>query len=172
MCSQILRLASRLRTLVWLGIAMLIVMPSLAWFDPDLASRWPQSDFEWTWKNRLAAWALSAPPTLAVAIGLGQLLRFCGRVREQRAFTEAAATALRRFGWAIIVGACILPASRLGLWLYVGAVPTAAGTWTRFLFGQTLLAASIGLTIGLALLVFAALLREATRIAEENASFV
>lgn len=171
MNAPLYRLTGRLRVLVWLGIVLLVILPALPWLDPDVGRRWPQSA-EWPAGDRLIAWAISAAPMLVIAVGLGQLLAFCRRVREGRLFTEAAVGPLRRFGWTIIAASLFFPVSRIALWSFAGVAPGAAALWGRFVFGQLLLTTGVGLVIGLALLVFAAILREASGIAEENASFI
>lgn len=172
MTSRLPALARRLRVLVWLGIVLLVAAPGLNWLDPALAERAPHFAGVWTVADRLAAWAIAAPPMLVVAVGLGQLLPFCRRVEEERVFTHAAADCIRRFGWAVIAAAVLFPLSRLAIGHYLGGDPTSAVAWWRLAGGQALMATAVGLALGLALLVFGAILREATRLAEENASFL
>jgi hypothetical protein len=170
--TQLPRLANRLRLLVWIGIVMLIILPSLVWLDPDVKSRWPGDNLEWTPLDRIIAASLSLPPMLMAAFGLGRLLAFCRSVREGRVFTEEAADSLRGFGKAVIAAALLLPLSRLAVWAYIGSLPIKAAFWGRLVFGQVALTSGVGLAVGLALIVFGAILREATRIADENASFL
>lgn len=166
------RLATRLRLLVWLGIILLVTMPALVWLASDLAPRWGQVTADWTWGDRLIAFLLTAPPYWVAALGLAQFLGFCRTVAAAAVFTPAAVKSLRRFGGALIAAALLLPPSRLGLWVYIGfEAGTEASAWGRVNIGQIVLSSGIGLVIGLAVLVFASILREATRLADENASF-
>lgn len=170
--SHLPRLAARLRLLVWLGIVMLAAMPALVWLASDLAPRWGQATALWTGGDRLIALLLTAPPYWMAALGLAQFLGFCRTVAAEAVFTPAAAESLRRFGWALIAAALLLPPSRLGLWAYIGfEAVVEASAWGRVNIGQIILSSGIGLVIGLAVLVFAGILREATRLADENASF-
>lgn len=165
------RLADLLVLAGGLGMLLLVTVPTLAWLDPlpgdwqPLLPRMPRQDLSAA--QRFWAWAMALPPYLAVAAGLGQLLVFCRRYVGQRMFTTAAATALRRFGLWLIFASLLLPLSRLGLSLLVAELGLAGPRGIiAFMF------TALGLTFGLVIVLFAAILREAARLAEENAGFV
>lgn len=170
--SHLARLAGRMQLLVWIGITLLGLIPVTVWFDPDLTVRWGQLTVTWTVADRLIALALTLPPYVMAALGLAQLLHFCRAAQQDRVFTISAARSLRRFGWALIAAALLLPVSRVSVWFFIGfeTLATAPG-WGRINIGQIALSSGIGLVLGLVLLAFGSILHEATRLAEENASF-
>ena len=164
---RLARLAALLRTLVWIAIMLLLLLPSLNWFGARLGVA-----AEMGLRDRAVAWALAIPPFAVVALGLSQLLGFCRRLRDRGVFTATAATALGRMGAALMAGSALLPLSRAALGLYTrppglsvhDAIIGRAATLLEMAF--------IGVMLGLVFVAFAAVLREATRLAEENASFV
>lgn len=165
------RLVRLMRVLVWLGMALLVCLPTLAWIDPGLM---PGAGAGGTRTGlptgqRLIGWALTLPPFLVLAWGLAQLATFCRDIEGPRRFTTAAAAALHRFGLALVAAGLALPASRLlvAMALDGGAVDLRPLAGTAVLLGLAL-----GLLFGLVFVVFAALLREATELADENEAFV
>lgn len=169
-----LRGAARLlRVFVWIGIALLLLVPVARWYLPELTNggalaREPLTQLGGA--HRLAGLALEYPPFLILAFGLGQLLGFCRKLSGRVVFSEAAATALRHFGWSLIAAAVALPASRILLWLYSSVA--AEGAAVSVLSPGLLLPFAIGVVFGLVFVVFAAVLSEASAIAEENASIL
>lgn len=165
-----------LRTLTWMGALLVVLMPTLAWLGaPDgvagagsgvLAPALEERDVA-----RHLALAIVLPPYLAVAWGLVQLSGFCGRLARREHFSRAATTALKRFGWSLIAAAILLPVSRLALRAYV-----LDATWAELAQSMLrtipVLALALGLILGLIMIVFAAILEQATALAEENARFV
>lgn len=130
--------------------------------------------------HRVVAWLLAMPPPVVVAFGLRELLGFCRGLRGRGAFTTAAAVALGCMGWTLVGGSVLLPLSRFALALFLrmpgtpGLPVRAFAIGCRPVFGAalTLEMAFIGTVLGLVVVVFAAILRQAARLAEENASFV
>jgi len=174
--TRLTRLAGLLRIVVWIAIALLVVLPSVSWLDvvPGRAlfgARVAPGDI--AFGQRLAGWALVMVPYAILAFGLAQLLRFCRVVQARRPFTGAAAAALHRFGWCLITASLAFPAARLAAAL-VAAPPMPPGElFAAAVAGPVVLfSLAFGVTFGLVLVVFAALLREAARLAEENAGFV
>lgn len=172
---KLTRMTLLLQAVAWLGIALLILLPTVNWIGPWLtggggaeARRAVASG------DRVLAWLMVIPPYAVVALGLYQVTRFCRTVRHSQVFTVAAVTALRRFGWSLIAGSLLFPVSRLAVVLYINggtwpAVTAQAGAAVGL---QFLLYVAIGVMFGLVLVVFATILGEASRLAEENASFV
>jgi len=163
-----------LRILLWVGIALLLLTPSINWLLPmeplgaGMAERPPLS-----MSGRLLAWFIAAPPYLAGALGLGQMLSFSNRFRLQRVFTAEAALLLQRFGWCLIAASITFPLSRLLLGMFLGLGINGLPTQFLPLIGLGgILPAAIGFTIGLIFVQFAGILRQAAVIAEENAGFV
>ena len=163
MTPRLARLATLLRALVWIAIVLTLALPSLNWFGVRLG---PAADMGLA--DRTVAWGLAIAPFAVVAVGLGQLLGFCRHLRDRGVFTAAAATALGRMGLAMIAGSVLLPLSRLGLDVYLG-MPRAMAVGR---VAVVLELGFIGVMLGLVFVAFAAVLREAARLAEENASFV
>ncbi|MGE0715017.1 MAG: DUF2975 domain-containing protein [Alphaproteobacteria bacterium] len=155
--------------LAWLGIALLLLLPTLSWLEPSalpVAGRGTHPI-----ATRLAAWAAAMPPFIVLALGLGMLARFCRRLDARRPFTPAAAAALRAFGWSLIAASLLLLPSRLAVAAVLADDPLVSGV-TAFAAPAPLLAVTLGTIFGLVFVLFAALLTEATRLAEENESFV
>jgi hypothetical protein len=171
MTPRLTRLAGALRFLVWLSIALVLLLPTLNWLLPDLPGGPALARHaSLAGSERLFAWAIAMPPYLVAAIGLAQLALFCQRLRARGAFTREAAVALSRLGWSLMAAALLLPLSRFALGAYLAPLAEAAG---RPMVGVLLLLAiGLGFLFGLVFVVFAAVLREATTLAEENASFV
>jgi len=157
-----------------LGILLLILVPTLAWFGPmpgmPNAGVVPTRRVELPPGQEVLGWLLAMPPYLAVALGLGQLMAFCRRLRDRRVFSGAAASALRRFGWSLLAASLLLPLSRASLLVLVGGFPDSL----HFGMAGVVLAmfVALGATFGLIFVVFAAILGEAARLADENAAFV
>jgi uncharacterized Tic20 family protein len=173
---KLLRLAGLLQGLVWLGIVLLVALPTANWAGPGVALR-PAAmvgAVDLTAGQRLVAWLLVMPPYIAIALGLYRVTGFCRSVRRRELFAAAAGKALHRFGWSLIAGSLLLPASRIAFALYLAHGSTATvSPQLGAAFGLVLLLYAALLAIfGLVLVVFAAILGEAGRLAEENASFV
>ncbi|MGX9966537.1 DUF2975 domain-containing protein [Roseomonas sp. F4] len=111
--------------------------------------------------SRLPASLALALPYLATALAFAQLHRFATRLHSMELFTLGAAEALRRFAGWLLLAALLLPAARL-----------AALGPSGLLAPAPLLGSAVGLAIGLVFLSFAAVLREATRAIEENATII
>ncbi|MCA1909910.1 MAG: DUF2975 domain-containing protein [Magnetospirillum sp.] len=163
---RILQMTRVLRILVWLGIVLLLAMPATrSWLAPTLlVDRLAAMDLG---QARLVAFLLQFPPYGLLAWGLGQVLTFCRRIEEKRLFTAEAANALRRFGLALLLSSMVLLCLRLGL---------AISDLLPFDFARgvpgVVIPVAVGVTFGLVFMVFAAILGEAARLAEENAAFV
>jgi heme/copper-type cytochrome/quinol oxidase subunit 2 len=77
---------------------------------------------------------------------------------------------LRRFGWSLIAASVLLPLTRLVLWLVIAG--TAPGPESGLGGVILTMLVALGVIFGLVFVVFAAILREASRLAEENAGFI
>lgn len=175
MSPRLSRQARLLQVLTILGMALLLLMPALIWAEPGIgrpAAGWRGALEGLAWPDRLAGWALGLPPFLAAAIGLGQLHGFCRSLARREVFSAAAARALGRFGWCLIAAAIALPCSRLAVIWHVSPPGTSAGGMLALLGALPVLALLMGIIMGLVFVIFAAILDEATRLAEENAGFV
>lgn len=164
-------LARLLRALTWLGAALLLLMPTLTWLTrveawPGLRGAIPEGG-----AGDLVVLALLSPPFVLVAWGLVQLSGFCSKLERGDHFSRAAANALQRFGWALVAAAALLPFSRIAVRAYA-----MGGGWDAVALGffrtMPVLATAMGLILGLIVIVFAAILEQATALAEENARFV
>ncbi|MGQ3074939.1 MAG: DUF2975 domain-containing protein [Ferrovibrionaceae bacterium] len=171
MTRRLLRLGRLLSLLGWLGIVLLIAVPSANWLLPLRPAE--SAIHHLSLLDRALAWMIVAPPYLVVASGLGQLLAFCRRIREHKLFHAAAVRALNRFGWSLIAASALVPVSRVALGLLFASPIDPIDFGSRYIFGAfPLLAVAVGMTFGFVLVLFAAILDEAVRLAEENASFL
>ncbi len=165
-------LARLLKALTWIGAVLLLLMPSLAWLWRIDA--WPG------FRNAMPEQVSGDPvvlillllPFATVAWGLIQLSGFCSRLQRGEHFSRAASTALRRFGLALVVGAALLPLTRVLLRAYLHAGDSSIALAQGYLRALPILATAMGLILGLIVLVFAAILEQATALAEENARFI
>jgi hypothetical protein len=163
-----------LRILTWIGAALVLLMPILAWLFPNnglsaLHAAFPGGASDMG--SRLPLLVLLMPPYLLVAWGMVQLSGFCTKLARGDHFSHAAAVALKRFGSALIAAAVLLPIGRTAAWAY--AIDFA--NWSNALHGalrpMPILATAMGLILGMIVVVFAAILEQATELAEENARF-
>jgi hypothetical protein len=177
MMDRSMPLAHLLRALVWIAAVLVILIPTLGWlgpgwpgglqYQPDIATRADRAG-----TPRLLLFAALIPPYLSAAWGLFQLSGFCSRLSRGEHFSRAASLSLRRFGISLVVAAALLPPSRILARALTQVGPHWEAT-TQPLLGTTpILAAVFGVVLGLIAVVFAALLEQATRLAEENARFV
>jgi hypothetical protein len=169
-------LALLLKLLSWVGAALVLLMPLLAWLFPNpglvaypgILASGAAGDFA----VRLSILLLTMPPYLLVAWGLVQLSGFCTKLARGNHLSRAAAAALKRFGSALVAAAVMLPVTRIAVRAY--AIDIAG--WSDVLHGMLrplpILATAMGLIVGLIVIVFAAILEQATVLAEENARFV
>lgn len=159
--SRLSRLASLLQALVWFAILLLVLMPSAAWLLGLTASA---RGMDQPLIERVVIWAIAMPPYLLVAFGLTQLAAFCRGIRTQRFFTLEAMKGLQRFGWSLLAASLFyLPSRLMPVWL--GLTDVALGP-------LPFLAPTLGVIFGLVFVAFANVLSEASRLADENASFV
>lgn len=174
---MIQNLAVVLRLLTWGGALLVVVLPVLPWLGtpadlPAVPAASLPSAFNGTNAQRLLVIAMLLPPYVSVAWGLIQLSSFCVRLSRGEHFSRAAATALKHFGWSIIAAAALLPVTRIAAMAYV----RPPDYWWEFLpvvlRVVPLLAMALGLIVGLIVIVFALVLKQATALAEENASFL
>ena len=170
------RLAALLRAFVWIGIGLLMVVPVLRWHAPELVlGGGPLSQAANVPDIGAVRWVgffLELPPFAIVAFGLAQVLGFVTVLRQRTMFSAGASKALRRFGWSLIAASAILPLSRALVWLYIGHIGEAKAAALPFAMPLFLLPVSFGVVFGLIFVLFGALMTEASRLAEENASFL
>lgn len=165
-----LRLAPTLKVLTWIGAGLLLLMPVLTWLSRSDA--WPgfRGNFPAAGVGDPIVLLLLSPPFVLVAWGLVQLSGFCSKIERGEQFSRAAAVALQRFGWSLVAASALLPLTRIAVRAYL------FGDWAAVAqsFARTMpvLATAMGLILGLIVIVFAAILEQATALAEENARFV
>jgi hypothetical protein len=160
------KLAAVLRGLTWAAALLVVVLPPLTRSGAGFVAAGGAPG------NEPLAIAMLMPPYLVIAWGLIQLSGFCRQLARGAHFSESAARALLRFGWSLTLAACLLPVTR-GIAMAVTYQPANAAEWGALLWrAPPLLASAIGLVMGLIMIVFAAILRQAKLLADENASFV
>lgn len=166
-------LAALLRLLTWTAAALVVGLPIIGWsgalgeaFDSLLLRQYPAGP---GWM--LAAGTLLLPFAI-LAGGMIRLSGFCARLARGAHFSRAAAQSLNQFGWATAIAALLIPATRFA----VALAATAPLDWSEAasvaLRLAPILAACVGALIGAIVVVFAAVLNQATAIAEENATFL
>jgi len=173
------RLARLSQAMMWvttIGIGLIVVLTVLGFAIPDwtrnaLLARLGQvgSALPLTPAARLAAAAIFAVPVGVMLWGLWQVRALFRGFAEGRVFTEDAARRLQLFGVAVLAQAPLGPltATLLALTLSLANPP-----------GQRLLLVAFSLNdyfaliIGGVLVAVATVMREAARLAEENAGFV
>lgn len=175
MASQIslARHAALLRLLTWTAAVVVFGLPVLGWsgamgepFVSALLRPFP-AGLGWM----LAAGTLLLPFAI-LAGGLIRLSGFCARLAHGAHFSRAASQSLNQFGWATMIAAMLIPATRLAVALAATTpldLSEAAGVSLRL---APILAACVGALIGAIVVVFAAVLNQATELAEENATFL
>ncbi|NWH07972.1 MAG: DUF2975 domain-containing protein [Alphaproteobacteria bacterium] len=166
--SRLLGWIRLLRLLVWIGIALLLLTPAATWlggfsYAGEVAKGLSLG-------GRFLAYAYAAPPFLFVAAGLAQLLVFCREAKDARVFAEPATRAIRRLGYALLAASAAMPLARLLLWTLIVQPPEAPQF--KVITFSIVLAIAVSATFGLVCIVFAAILKEASALAEENASFL
>lgn len=175
MASQISlgNLAALLRLLTWTAAVLVVGLPVLGWSgamgEPFVSLLLRPFDAGARWL--LAAGTLMLPFAI-LAGGLIRLSGFCDRLARGAHFSRSAAEALKQFGWATGIAALLIPATRFA----VALAATTPLDWSEAaavsLRLAPILAACIGALIGAIVVVFAAVLDQATALAEENATFL
>ena len=168
--------AGLLRVLVWVAAVLVILIPMLGWLSPTWQDITQHQQGMVTRANRagtshLLMLAALMPPYLSAAWGLFQLSGFCSRLSRGEHFSRAAAVSLWRFGIFLMLAAALLPPSRI-----LARALVQAGSnlepMQPLLGVMPILAVVFGVVLGLIAVVFAALLEQATKLAEDNARFV
>ena len=168
--------AGLLRVLVWVAAVLVILIPMLGWLSPTWQDITQHQQGMVTRANRagtshLLMLAALMPPYLSAAWGLFQLSGFCSRLSRGEHFSRAAAVSLWRFGIFLMLAAALLPPSRILARTLVQAASNLEPT-QPLLGVMPILAVVFGVVLGLIAVVFAALLEQATKLAEDNARFV
>lgn len=173
------RLARLSRAMMWvttIGIGLIVVLSVVGFLIPDwtrnaLLARLGQigASLPLTPSTRLAAAAILAVPVGVMLWGLWQVRALFRDFALGRVFTEAAARRLQLFGVAVLVQAPLGPLTATMLAL---ALSLANPPGQRFLLVTFSLNDYFALIIGGVLVAVATVMREAARLAEENASFV
>jgi DUF2975 family protein len=170
-------LALLLRGLTWVGAVLVLLMPSLMWLAPHAGTLGARNillvpPLDAGDGSRPLLLAIVLPPYLVVAWGLVQLSGFCDRLARGDHLSRAAAIALKRFGWSLIASAALLPISRFALCAYLLSPVSGWELVHGLVRPLPVLAMALGLILGLIMIVFAAILEQATALAEESARFV
>jgi hypothetical protein len=165
------------RILTVLGAAVLIAVPVWFWLDENLVRDLgrdivPGLGAAPITVDDRARWLGAGFSLLGIVLGLyvlWQLWRLFGEYAAARFFDAAARFHLRRFAWALLAAALLVPLLRgaIGVALTLGNPP-----------GQRMLVIGLAwndylaILIGAVLLAIATVQAEAARLAEENAGFV
>jgi hypothetical protein len=150
-------------------------MLALWLFDPILFRNAPalhavvRSDPEFPIWLRLSAWAVTMIGAAPLLFGLDRLRRLFALYREGRVFVPAAARRLHAFAAAVIAMAVVQPIAGAALSVLLTIDNPPGQRQFSIAFGSGELQT---LFVGVLFLVIATIMREAIRIADENAQFV
>lgn len=172
---RIRRLARLVRLLSLLGAAVLLLLPPLFWSQPDWVARVARQ--QWFAGTTLqldgaARWGGLAASSLPVAVGLWalwEIWQLFGCFGRGELLARAPAGHLQRLGLAVMAQAAAQP---LGQTLAVLALTLGNPPGQRQLVFDLSADHYMSLLFGLVLLALASVIREAARVADENASFV
>jgi len=176
---RLARLARLSQAMMWVttvGIGLIVVLTVLGFLIPDwtrnaLLARLGQvgTALPLTPAARLVAAAIFAVPVGVMLWGLWQVRALFRDFAEGRVFTENAARHLQMFGVAVLAQA---PLGPLTATLLALALSLANSQGERLLLITFSLNDYFALIIGGVLVAVATVMREAARLAEENAGFV
>jgi hypothetical protein len=173
------RLARLSQAMMWvttIGIGLIVVLTALGFLIPDwtrnaLLARLGQagSALPLSLSARLVAGAISAVPIGVMLWGLWQVRALFRDFAEGRVFTENDARRLQMFGVAVLAQAPLGPLIGTALAL---ALSLANPPGRRLLVIAFSINDYFALIVGGVLVAVATVMREAARLADENASFV
>lgn len=173
---RIQRLARCVRLMCLLGIGFSLALPLALWGQPDWLSEVVQQEwglrgqpFQLDARARGFGLLACALPSLLLAYLLWQLYALFGRYQRGEVWTLQCAVRLRRAALAMTALAPALPLSKtLSILALTLGNPPGQRMLNLSFSGQDYLT----LLLGLVLLAIATVMREAVRMAEENAEFV
>jgi len=168
-------IAHCVRAMAMIAMAVLIGFHAMFWTNAALVERTVREDFgnegvlQLDAVSRAWGFAVNLPMTLLTLYALVALWRLFGGYLRGQVFTEASTRHLRRIGQSLTVMALVMPLSDTAtlLALTAGNPP-----------GQRMLSVHLGsqhyivLLLGLVLTAMAMVMREAQRMAQENAEFI
>ncbi len=168
-------IAHWVRAMALFAMVVVIGFPLVFWSQPAWAERAIREDLNLTGAlqfdvaSRIGALAANLPLTLLTFYALLSLWRLFGGYLRGEVFSDAATRHLRRMGQSLVAMAVVMPLTQTAtvLALTLGNPP-----------GQRLLSFQLGtphyvvLLCGLVLTAMALVMREAQRMAQENAEFV
>lgn len=174
--AKLVRLSRAMGWVTTIGIVLIVALVGAAFVIPswtrnlmlsklgDIGTRLPLDA-----GNQALAAVIIAVPVAVMLWGLINVRALFGEFARGQVFTATAATHLQRFGIAVLAQGALGPitATALALALSLGNPP-----------GQRLLVLTfssndyVSVIVGGVLIAVAAVMREATRLADENASFV
>ena len=149
-------------------VGLWLLSPDTYWAAPELRAV-RRTNPEFPLPLRLAAAAITLAAAGPLLFGLDQLRRLFALYRTGQVFVPDGAQRLRAFAWAVILMAIVQPIA--------GAVLSVVLTLDNPP-SERMLSISIGsgqvqtLFVGVLFLVIATIMREATRIADENAQII
>ena len=173
---ELVRAAWRSECAVWIAIAAMLGIVTAAWFVPSLTDTYLGARLGHSAINaplsleaRVALWLASLAPAIVLTYGLVQLAGFFRRVRVGNAFTLPGAAAIVRLGWSLLLAALVVPVARTLVVAGVARIEAGSQMAAHLAPGPVVLTLAV---LGVAMLAFGMVLREAAALAEENASFL
>ena len=144
---------------------LLLIGPALGMLAPEwLPGPWPSAGAT-TQPERQMLQLSILPSYVVLAIGFAGVVGFARQLARGQVFAGSAAAPLSWFGACVLLASLLLPIGRLTAGWMMGQ----GGSW---LGPAQLMVATTGLSLGLLILAFASILRDASRLAAENAEFI
>ncbi len=174
--TRLVRLSRAMAWVTTIGIALIVVLAVLGFLIPDwtrniLLARLGQAGAKLplTASHQLVAALVCAVPIGVMVWGLWRVRALFREFSEGRVFTESAARHLQVFGATVLAQAPLAPLTSLALsiGLTLGEPPGERMAAVTFSINDY-----FALIVGGVLFAIASAMREAARIADENASFV
>lgn len=173
---ELARAAARSEWAVWIAVIAMFTTITLAWLVPPLTDAYVgvrlgmgSNPIPLTLEGRIGLWLASIAPAAVLTYGLIQLASFFRRARGGDAFTSTAAAAVGRLGWSLLAAALVVPAARAVIIAGVAGATAGPQVAAHFAPGPAVITLAV---LGVAMLAFGKVLREAAEIADENASFL
>lgn len=173
---ELARAAWRSEWAVWIAVVAMFATITLAWLVPSLTDTYlgvrlglGGNAVLLTLEARVGLWLASVVPAAVLTYGLAQLASFFRRVRHGHAFTLTAAAAIARLGWSLLAAALVVPIARAVIVTAIGGAGPGSQVAAHLAPGPAVITLAV---LGVAMLAFGKVLREAAALADENASFL
>ncbi|WP_420134929.1 DUF2975 domain-containing protein [Rhodopseudomonas sp.] len=174
--ARLVRLSRAMEWVTTIGIVLIVALIAAAFLVPswtrnllltklgEIGARLPLDS-----GNQALAAVIIAVPVVVMLWGLVNVRALFAEFARGRVFTAAAATHLQRFGIAVLAQGLLGPVTATALALALSLSNPAGQRMLVLTFSSN---DYVSVIVGGVLIAVAAVMREATRLADENASFV